>query len=186
MRFIQIGVGGFGGAWRDVVLSNRQAKMVGLVDVNESNLKAAIANSPWTEDMCFTSLREALKGVKADAAIVVTPPVHHRQPVVTCLKAGLNVISEKPMAEDMADCRAMLRAAKETGRLYMVSQNYRYRQPMWTLAQTLRREKLGAVGQAKLDFFMGVGFEGFSQAMPFPLVIYMSIHHFDLIRFVFF
>jgi len=79
----------------------------------------------------------------------------------------------------------MLKTAGETGRTYVVSQNYRYSPPMWTLAEVVRSGKLGAIGQVKIDFFKGVDFGGgFRHEMPFPVIIDMSIHHFDLLRFV--
>jgi predicted dehydrogenase len=158
--------------------------MVALVDVNKDNLAGALKDSPWTGDMCFTSLNDALKKIKADAAVVVTPPKFHREPVIACLEAGLNVISEKPMAEDLADCKAMVKAARDTKKLYVISQNYRYNRPMTTLAKIICSGKLGAVGQVKLDFYLGIDFKGFREEMPYPLIIDMSIHHLDLIRYI--
>lgn len=185
MRFIHIGVGGFGECWVRVLKENKDAKVVGLVDVNEEALRKACEVGGYSNDCCFKSLEDALKNVEADAVVSSTPPAFHKHDVVTAMKAGLDVISEKPMADTMASCKAMVKAAAETGRIYAVSQNYRYSSPMWTLANVVRSGKLGRIGQGKLDFFMGVDFGGgFRHEMPFPVIIDMSIHHFDLIRFV--
>lgn len=185
MKFIHVGVGGFGQCWVRVLKDNQDAKVVALVDVNEESLKKACEVGGYSKDICFKSLEEALKKVKADAVVSSTPPAFHKHDVVTAMKAGLDVISEKPMADTMASCKAMLKAALETGRTYEISQNYRYSPPMWTLAEIVKSGKLGAIGQVKMDFFMGVDFGGgFRHDMPFPVIIDMSIHHFDLIRFV--
>ena len=184
MRFIHVGVGGFGAVWVDCLAKNKKAMVVGLVDISEDALKQVCDDRGYSHAVCFPTLKEALRHVEADAVVVTTPPAFHKQDVVTAMKAGLDAISEKPMADSMANCKAMLRTAKETGRTYVVSQNYRYSPSMWTLAKVVRSGKLGAVGQVKLDFFMGVDFGGFRHEMKYPLIIDMSIHHFDLMRFI--
>ena len=185
MKFIHVGVGGFGQCWVRVLKDNQDAQVVALVDISDEALNKACEMGGYSKDICFKSLEKAIEKVKADAVVSSTPPAFHKHDVVTAMKAGLDVISEKPMADTMASCKAILKAAVETGRTYEVSQNYRYSPPMWTLAEIVRSGKLGAIGQVKMDFFMGVDFGGgFRHDMPFPVIIDMSIHHFDLIRFV--
>jgi predicted dehydrogenase len=67
--------------------------------------------------------------------------------------------------------------------LHMVAQNYRYHAPTQTLFHTLQQADFGPVGAVKVDFFKGPHFGGFREEMPYPLIIDMSIHHFDLMRF---
>lgn len=185
MRFIQVGVGGFGRCWVNVLKQSKEAKVVGMVDVRDEALAEACKTGGYSRDICFHSLEEALSSVAADAVVVVTPPRLHRQDVVGAMKAGLNVISEKPMSDSFADCKAMLKAAKDTGRVYCVSQNYRYGPVPWTLSKIVRSGKLGRVGQVKVDFYLGMDFGGgFRHEMDYPLIVDMSIHHFDLMRFI--
>ena len=108
MRFIQVGVGGFGATWVNLLKHDKRAKVVGLVDINKQTMEEVCQDAGYDESICFTSLEKALKTVQADALVCVTPPTLHRKPVVTALRAGLHVISEKPMAESMSDCKAML------------------------------------------------------------------------------
>jgi len=140
----------------------------------------------WNPDIASTDLASAIEASGAELAVVVTPPKFHRQPVIQCLEAGLHVISEKPMAESIEDCKAMLEAAEKTGMSYTVSQNYRYQPPFFTIGRLIREGLIGEVGQVKFDFYMGVNFgeDDFRHKMDYPLLIDMSIHHFDLIRFV--
>lgn len=184
MRFIQVGVGGFGGVWVRALKNDKRAKVVGIVDINEQTMQKVCEENDYDPSICFSSLEKALKTVEADAMVCVTPPKLHRKPVVTALRAGLHVISEKPMAESMTDCRAMLKAAKESGKNYVISQNYRYADIMYAIADLVQKGKIGEIGQVKIDFYKGVGFGGFRSTMPYPLLIDMSIHHFDLIRFL--
>ncbi len=185
MRFIQIGVGGFGKGWVQRLTNNSSVEVVALVDVNQTALTAARKVGNYGKDICFSKLNEALKKVKADALVCVTPPEYHKQCVVQAMKAGLDVITEKPMADNLASCMSILRASRNTGQTCVVSQNYRYRPETWTLARLVESGRIGDIGQVKIDFYMGHDFGGgFRHEMRDPLLIDMAIHHFDLVRFV--
>lgn len=185
MRFIHVGVGGFGGHWANVLKENKEVEVVGLVDVSDKALAVVCEKHGYSSDICYHDLKTAIAKTGAEAVVSSTPPAFHRSDVVTALRAGLNVISEKPMADSLANCKAMLKAARATGKLYVVSQNYRYQPVTWTMASIIRGGRLGKIGQVKVDFYMGVDFGGgFRHAMAYPVIVDMSIHHFDLMRFI--
>lgn len=50
-----------------------------------------------------------------DIVYVVTPPALHREFVVRAARAGKHVISEKPLATNVADCDAMIAACRQAG-----------------------------------------------------------------------
>ncbi len=185
MKFVQVGVGGFGNVWMQVLKDHPEAEVVGLVDISDKALENACEKYGYPRTICYSNLKRAIKATGAQAVVCCTPPAHHRRDVVTALKAGLNVISEKPMADSLANCKAMLAAAQQSGKLYVVSQNYRYQPVTWTMAKILREGKLGRIGQIKVDFYKGVDFGGgFRHTMEYPVIVDMSIHHFDLMRFI--
>jgi len=185
MRFIQAGVGGFGKGWVKRLTDHEDVEVVGLADVSRDALAAAREIGQYKNDICFPTVDAALKNVEADALVCVTPPEYHAECVVRAMEAGLNVITEKPMADSMANCMSMLKTARETGRTCVVSQNYRYADSTWTLANLIEAGRVGDIGQVKIDFYMGVDFGGgFRHEMDYPVVVDMSIHHFDLIRFI--
>ncbi|MHC4915210.1 MAG: Gfo/Idh/MocA family protein [Planctomycetota bacterium] len=185
MKFIQVGVGGFGKRWAKVLSESPHAEVAGLVDTSEEALAACRAEHGHAGDRCFSSLRDALAKVEADALVCVTPPELHREVTCAAMEAGLDVITEKPMAGSPQDCRAMLECSLSTGRVCAVSQNYRYSPETWTMAELVRRGEIGRVGQVRVDFFNGVDFGGgFRHEMDYPLLVDMSIHHFDLLRFI--
>jgi predicted dehydrogenase len=65
----------------------------------------------------------------------------------------------------------------------MVGQNRRYMVDTQTLKHALSLPEVGEIGSASVEFFRGPHFGGFRDEMPYPLIIDMSIHHFDLMRF---
>ncbi len=185
MKFIQVGVGGFGNCWMQVLKDNPEAEVVALVDINQQTLATACEKYGYSKNICHPDLKTAIAATQAEAVVSCTPPAYHRQDVETALRAGLKVISEKPMADCLGDCQAMLATAQETGQLYVVSQNYRYQPVTWTMAKLIREGKLGKIGQIKVDFYKGVDFGGgFRHSMDYPVIVDMSIHHFDLMRFI--
>lgn len=60
-----------------------------------------------------SDLSEALDG--ADAAVVATPPDAHRDPAVACLRAGIPVMLEKPVALTLEDADAIFEASEDVG-----------------------------------------------------------------------
>ncbi len=185
MRFIHVGVGGFGARWVQVLKASSEAEVVAMVDTRQEALDAACQTGGYDRSICHPTLEAALAAVQADAVVVCTPPEHHKAPVLKAFQHGLHVISEKPMADSFANCKEMLQAAYYTGQTYVISQNYRYQTNPWSLARRVAGGLLGEVGQVKVDFFMGHDFGGgFRHEMAYPLVVDMSIHHFDLMRFI--
>ncbi|MDX1417308.1 MAG: Gfo/Idh/MocA family oxidoreductase [Candidatus Promineifilaceae bacterium] len=186
MKVIQIGVGGFGAYWLRILGEYPGIELAALVDVDADALSEAALLAGVAEAHCFQELEKALERVTADILVCVSPPHFHRQHTTAAMKAGLDVICEKPLAIDMEDALAMARAAQETGRLMTVSQNYRYRPVTWTMQKLVAGGEIGEIGQISLDFYKGWYFDSndFRRTMPQPLISDMGIHHFDLLRFI--
>ena len=66
--------------------------------------------------------RELVDDPNVDAAVIVTPDQLHREMTVAFLRAGKDVLCEKPMALSLSECEEMMRAEKETGRRLMIGQ----------------------------------------------------------------
>ncbi len=60
-----------------------------------------------------------------DAVIVATPDFWHSTHTVACLKKGLHVYCEKEMSNTLEGARAMVTAAKETGKLLQIGHQRR-------------------------------------------------------------
>ena len=186
MKIIQIGVGGFGRYWLEQVVEYPGIELAALVDIDDAALDEAAQRSGVPADGQFKSLEAALAAVDADLLLCVTPPAVHKEHTTAAMRAGLDVIVEKPLATNMADALAMAEVARQTGRLMAVSQQYRYRPVTWALNRQVQNGAIGELGQARLDFYKGWYFDDsdFRRTMPDPLLADMAIHHFDLLRFI--
>lgn len=59
-----------------------------------------------------------------DAVIIATPQAHHKDIALAAFELGKPVFCEKPLGASMADSRAMVAAAKDSGAINMVGFNY--------------------------------------------------------------
>lgn len=185
LKVIQVGIGGMGNAWLRTVLASKEVEYAAFVEINPAIAAQQAKQYGLDQALIFDSLDKALAAVHADAVIDVTPPRFHREVSLRALGAGIPVLSEKPLSDTLADAQAIVQKADETGVLHMVTQNYRYSVPAQTLKRLLQSGQIGCVGSVTVEFFKGPHFGGFREEMPYPLIIDMSIHHWDMMRFFF-
>lgn len=184
LRAMLVGVGGFGRRWVQVLSANPPVEVAALVDINPAALEEAAAKLNVAKECCFDSADKALKKVKADLLINVTPPAAHKPIALAAFKAGLHVLTEKPLADTPANCRAMVAAASRYRRKLMVSQNYRFAPWARTVRKLIDEKVLGALGSCSVRFYKRPDFgESYRVYMKYPLLVDMSIHHFDLMRY---
>ena len=92
------------------------------------------------------------------------------------------MLSEKPMAETLADARDLVARAKAAGRIHAVVQNRRYLAGVRRIARALRSGAIGAITSVHADFFLAPHFGGFREEMDHVLLLDMAIHGFDALR----
>ncbi len=186
LKIIQVGVGGMGAFWVNVVYGSSDWEAAAYVDINEEMLQKAAAKCDMPEDRCYTDLDKALREVKADALLDITPPMFRAEVCLKAFKAGLPVLSEKPLADTMENALKIVEEADKRNLPYAVAQNYRFNPRPRTIRKLLDEKKFGDLGYAGVVFQKGPKFPGsFRLTMDYPLVIDMSIHHFDLMRYMF-
>jgi len=117
-----------------------------------SRLCALLTRSPakaaaYPGALVFTDLSDALRDPTIDAVYVASPVALHAGHAIASLRAGKNVLCEKPVALGFAQAESMAAAARESGRLLGVAY-YRRLYPKLIRAKELIAE--GAIGQPVL------------------------------------
>jgi predicted dehydrogenase len=75
----------------------------------------------------FSDVREMIERAGVQALCVCTPHPNHAGPTIVAARAGVHVLVEKPMASSLADCDAMIAAARAGGAVIgLVSQRRFY------------------------------------------------------------
>jgi predicted dehydrogenase len=107
------------------------------------------------EDLGLLLARDDIDAVDIVLPIAVQPAV-----VEAALRAGKHVISEKPMAPDVATGRRLLATAAEltraSGKVWMVAENYRFEAAFDAAAQAVREGTLGRPVQFFWSRFMSI------------------------------
>ena len=177
-----MGCGGMAAAWLKPAAENPDICIAGLADINlEAAGKRREEFAP--QAIVGADVAELIAELKPDILFNCTIPAAHHAISMAALSAGAHVLSEKPLANTMAEARELVSAAKAANRLFAVIQNRRYNAGARTARAVLASGAIGQVTEVMCDFFVGAHFGGFRDEMAHALLHDMAIHHFDLARF---
>ncbi len=180
-------MGFWGRDWARLVMPEVPGvELVGCVDSDPAALALLQEELPISRQRCFQSLEQAVDATRPDAVLVTTTLPGHAPVTRAALQAGLHVLCEKPFTDTLEVAQELVDLAAAKGVTLMVSQNYRFFPAVRTAARLVREGALGDLYQASIDFRR-------NDPVPpnpprrhhtdsQPLLVDMSIHHFDLIR----
>jgi predicted dehydrogenase len=80
-----------------------------------------------------------------ELVVVATPSQLHARHTIEAMRAGKDVIVEKPVGINLAEVDDMIAAARETGRILTVNQNYRYAADFQKIQEVLDSGVLGRI-----------------------------------------
>jgi predicted dehydrogenase len=123
IRLGMIGCGWYGMVVTEAALKVGGVEVVGICDVdNEHLLNAAgrIGGRQSQGPRRFKDWRELLDVRGLQAVVIATPPHWHALPFIEACRRGLDIYCEKPLAYDVREGRAMVDAAKASGRVVQV------------------------------------------------------------------
>ncbi|MCM8816989.1 MAG: Gfo/Idh/MocA family oxidoreductase [Candidatus Omnitrophica bacterium] len=113
-----IGVGGMGQGHAESIKNKvKEAELVAVADIEESRAREV---GEKYKVKWFTDYKELIDSKLADAVIVATPHYFHPEISIYAMEKGLHVLSEKPIAVTVSQADNMLKAAKETGKVFSV------------------------------------------------------------------
>jgi myo-inositol 2-dehydrogenase/D-chiro-inositol 1-dehydrogenase len=178
---VVVGAGAMGGEWIRMLAASPLAAPVGVVDL-DVDLAASVAASVGLGGIAVgASVAEVAERAGAEAVINVTVPQAHRVVNEEALRAGLPVLCEKPLAPTVAEALRQVALADLTGELLMVSQSRRYFNHLAAFRDVVGA--LGPLAAVHAQFFHEDHEPGFREQMEHPLLVDMSIHHFDMLRY---
>src|SRR5947208_11099522 len=131
-RTALIGTGWWGMNILGEAVASNECEVVAMCDVDENQLKGALEKlSSKTSDQPkrYADFRELLDREKPEICIVATPDHWHPLVMIAAVKAGSNVYVEKPIGHTIREGRAMVRAARDTGKVVQVGTHRRLSPP---------------------------------------------------------
>ncbi|MGF1584385.1 MAG: Gfo/Idh/MocA family protein [Bacteroidales bacterium] len=91
----------------------------------------------------YTSVQEMVEKEKLDVVVICTPHPNHKIPAIESLKAGANVLVEKPLASTLQDCDEMILAAREAGKTLGVVSQRRFYAPCIRMQNAIEKGLIG-------------------------------------------
>ncbi len=95
------------------------------------------------------------------------------------------ILAQKPLALDLAAAKRVVAETAATDKVLSVNQNMRFDQSMRVLKQLLGRGELGGPVLASIDMRAVPHWQPFLQAYGRLTLLNMSVHHLDVLRYLF-
>ena len=182
-RFALIGCGFFAQNHLQAWAEMSDVELVATCDINPDSAAAAaetVGRPPHTDTA------EPIANQELDFVDIATTPPTHRMMVELAAQHQVAAICQKPLAWDMNDAQAMVRAMADADLPFMVHENFRFQYPMRKVKEVLDS---GVIGR---PFFGRISFRtahDVYSAQPWcmdaerMIIADVSVHQFDLTRF---
>ena len=103
------------------------------------------AQQAYPDVPIFPSVDTLLATGDVEVVVVATPNATHAALAEQCLRAGKNVVIDKPAAISSAEAASLLAVAQDAGRKVFIYHNRRWDGDFLTVQQLLAQNRLGAV-----------------------------------------
>jgi predicted dehydrogenase len=154
---VRMGVIGCGGRGRYVAreLEKAGARIVAVCDLYDLQMRRA---KQEFEGDCreFLDFRELLDQRDIDAVLIATPDHWHAIPTVLACQAGKDVYVEKPLGHNIREGQAVLRAAREHGRIVQTGTQHRSAPHFEEARRIIQSGDLGKVHLVRVWNFMNL------------------------------
>lgn len=109
--------------------------------------------------LLYNDFRKLLENKDIDAVIIGTPDHWHCLQMVYACEVGMDVYVEKPMANSIAECDLMVKAAKRYNRIVQVGQQQRSGKLWNEIMEYMKSGKLGNIRKTNIwaNFNYGLG-----------------------------
>jgi len=92
--------------------------------------------------------------------VIVTPGYLHHEMAIAALRAGKDVLMEKPMATNYADALDLIREAKRSGRIVAVGMQKLYARPETQMRRVVESGQIGVLRFINYQEYRGDWFQG--------------------------
>jgi predicted dehydrogenase len=179
-------------------LINQFSSECALVALCDRNVGRAKLRQKWVKDETGNDVPvytdeqfdRMLSEQRPDRVVVTTGPDRtHAEYIIRSMRAGCDVVTEKPMTTSADLAREILGARAETGRELQVTFNYRYSPPRSQVRRMIKDGDIGAVLSVDFSWHLDTrhGADYFRRwhrrrENSGSLLVHKATHHFDLVN----
>ncbi len=187
LRVGLIGCGDISSVHLDAITANENAVLVGVAD---SDQQAATSVAERHRVPSYPDLTRLLEASHPEVVHVCTPHYLHAPMAIECVRRGVSVLLEKPVATTVAEGEAVVRAATAASATIGVCFQNRYNTTVRAIRELLDSGELGRLlgGRAAVNWFRD---ESYYQRRPWRgrwaeggggVLINQAIHTLDLLQ----
>lgn len=188
VKKVRIGIIGCGqmGQWHwEGYRKNANVDLVAFADTDPSKPRAYMEKTPGN---IYTDYREMIKNEKLDGVSICTIPSTHKSIVTDFLKAGVNVLCEKPLAMNAPEAEEMVRVANENNKIVLTAFKFRFFDEVMEAKKILEQRILGKVFNFRVMFGGYIDMNGSwfvnKELSGGGVIIDNGPHAFDLVRYL--
>ncbi|WP_346239492.1 Gfo/Idh/MocA family protein [Niabella insulamsoli] len=191
LRIVLVGTGVRGTSfWGKRLVEQYPDKLqfVGLCDINPGRLEFA-KKFMGVDCPVSTDFDKMLKEQKPDLVIVTTKDSTHHEFIIKGLKAGHDVLTEKPLTIDENKCQQILEAERASNKKLIVGFNYRWGPYVTKIKELLHNNSIGPITSVDFNWYLNVHhgasyFRRWHGLMNSggSLWVHKATHHFDLLN----
>lgn len=133
-----IGFGGMGSFHAKQIKNISELEVTGVYDINPERVKKAIDEGYKG----YSSLTECLAD-NTELVIIATPNNFHKDLSISAMKAGKNVICEKPVMMNSKELEEVLSIANQENRIFSAHQNRRWDKDFRIIKEALNSNLIG-------------------------------------------
>jgi predicted dehydrogenase len=182
LKVAVIGCGGIGNTHGPVYMRDPLAELVGYCDIIPERADKSAARDGVKK---WYSIGEMLSdvGKELQAVSVCSAGAEnggdHYVPTMECLDAGLHVLCEKPISNNIVHAREMVAKAKERGVYFGINLNHRFTPPAATARKWIDDDKLGTLLLANMTMWIGNP----NETSPWFHIRALHPHSLDVMRY---
>ena len=193
-KYVQVGCGARGRTYAIPLIEEYSdcAELAGLYDTNpkRAELIAAYAREKHGRVVpVYDDFDAMIEAVRPDAVIVTTPDCYHELYAIRAMRAGCDVICEKPLTTTFEKALEIRRVQKETEREVTVTFNCRFNPFFRRVKEYVRSGVIGEVLSVHFEWLLDTvhGADYFrrwhrERKNSGSLLVHKSTHHFDLVN----
>jgi virulence factor len=169
---LRMGVIGVGNMGRHHVRVLSLLKDIELVGISDINLERGLEFASKYRTHFFENYLELLPHV--DAVCIAVPTKLHHQVGMNCLKAGVHVLIEKPIAASISEAESLVNIAAETNCILQVGHIERFNPAFRELTKVTQTETILAIEARRMSPYS-------DRANDVSVVLDLMIHDIDLL-----
>lgn len=142
-----------------MMTQHEDVEVVAFCDIIKERAVASAKQFGVPDAKIYEDYRQLIAREDIDAVHVCTPNSSHSEITIAALQSGKHVMCEKPMAKTSAEAKAMLDAAKATGKKLTIGYQNRFRSDSQFIKSICDKGELG-------DIYLGKAFATRRRGVP--------------------